>query len=160
MALLLQNGSYLLVTPADAPAGKLLLRGDAGAVYHSLAPAWRTANFGDGTTAVSWTSPLDPAERKIYTVNASTELNAISDRIKSVDVTLSGLAALAGLHIYGITNDDTQVSIWFEINSGDQSRPGWNPPGEVHLVTVSITSMGGHTFERTIALRISQLGRG
>lgn len=162
MALLLQNphaGSYLLTQSAGAPSGKLLTRGDPGAVYHAIAPTWRVANFGDGTTTVAWGSPLDPNERKTYTINASTELNGINDRIQSVDVILSGLAALAGLHIYGVTNDDTQVSIWFEVDAVDRTRSGWNPPGEVHLVTITISTMGGHIFERTAALRVMQLGR-
>jgi hypothetical protein len=159
MALLLQNGSYLLSQSAGVPAGKLLTRGDPGAVYHAVAPAWRTANFGDGTTNVAWAAPLDPAERKTYTISASTELNAIGDQIQSVQVALSGLAALAGLHIYGVTNDATNVSIWFEIDEIDRSRPAWNPPGEVHLVTITITGTSGHVFERTAALRIRQIGR-
>ena len=159
MALLLQDGSYLLTQAASVPLGKLLIRGDPGAVFHSLAPAWRTASFGDGTTNVAWPSPLDPSERKAYTLSASTELNGISDKIQSVDVALSGIAALAGLHVYGVTNDDTAVTIWFEVNSGDRSRPGWNPPGETHVVTVTITSMGGHIFQRDVALRVAQLFR-
>jgi hypothetical protein len=156
MALLLQDGSYLQLQTDGTPVGKILLRGDQGAVFHALAPPWRTANFGTGGI-VSWTSSLDPSERKIYTVNAATELNGIDDKINSVGVELSGLAALAGLEIYGVTNDDTQVSIWFQVNEADRSRPGWNAPGEVHLVTVTITSMGGHVFQRDVALRISQL---
>ena len=159
MALLLQDGSYLLTQEAGTPLGKLLIRGDPGAVFHSLAPAWRTANFGDGTTNVAWASPLDPSERKAYTLLVSTELNGINDQIRSVDVALSGIAALAGLHIYGVTNDDTAITIWFEVDSADRSRPGWNPPGEVHIVTVTITSMGGHIFQRDVALRVAQLYR-
>ena len=159
MALLLQDGSYLLTQQASEPLGRLLIKGDPGAIYHALAPAWRTANFGDGSTNVAWASPLDPSERKTYTLNASTELNGIADRIQSVDVALSGLAALAGLQIYGVTNDDTAVSIWFEVGSGDRSRPGWNPPGELHLVTVTITSMTGHVFQRDVSLRVVQLYR-
>jgi hypothetical protein len=157
MALLLQNGSYLQLQTGGSASGKILLKGDPGAVFHALAPPWRTANFGDGTTIVSWTSALDPSERKIYTVNAATELNGINDTISSVNVELSGLAALVGLRIYGVTNDLTQVSIWFEINPADRARPGWASPGETHLVTVTITSMGGHIFQRDISLRILQL---
>lgn len=157
MALLLQDGSYLQLQIGGAASGKMLLKGDSGAVFHALAPPWRTADFGDGTTVVSWTSPLDPSEKKIYTINASTELNGIADAIQSVDVSLSGLAALVGLQVYGVTNDLTQVSIWFQVNGADQSRPGWAAPGEVHLVTVTITSMGGHIFQRDVSLRILQL---
>lgn len=157
MALLLQNGSYLLLQTAGEPSGKLLLPGDPGAVYHALAPPARTANFGDGTASVSWGSPLDPNERKIYTVNASTELNGIGDTISSVDVALSGLSALAGLRIYSVTNDLTHVSIWLEINPSDRSRPGWLPPGETHVITVTITSMGGHVFQRDVSLKIVEL---
>lgn len=157
MALLLQNNSYLLLQTNGVASGKLLLRGDQGAVFHALAPPWRTANFGTGTSTVSWPSALDPSERKIYTVNAAQELNGISDTINSVGVELSGLAALAGLQIYGVTNDATQISIWFQINTADRARAGWNAPGEVHLVTVTVTSMGGHVFQRDVALRITQL---
>ncbi len=157
MALLLQDGSYLMLQTGGTASGKLLIKGDPGAVFHALAPPWRTANFGDGTTVVSWSSGLDPSERKIYPVNAATELNGINDTIQSVDVQLSGLAILAGLRIYGVTNDQTQISIWFEINEADRARAGWTPPGETHLVTVTVTSMGGHIFQRDISLRIVQL---
>jgi hypothetical protein len=157
MALLLQDGSYLLVQQASAPVGVLLVRGDPGAIYHTLAPSWRTANFGDGTTTVSWTSPLDPGERKTYTIDCTTELNAIEDRILSVTVTLSALASLAGLRIYGVTNDQTQVTVWFEIAAADRSRPGWNDPGEVHFVTVSVMGMSGHTFERMASITVKNL---
>lgn len=157
MALLLQDGSYLLLQTGGSPSGILLTRGDPGAVFHAAAPPWRTADFGDGTAIVSWSGALDPNERKIYTVNAATELNGIQDSIRSVDVEMSGLAILSGLRIYGVTNDQTQVSIWFEINPADRSRPGWQAPGEVHIVTVTVTSMGGHIFQRDISLRISEL---
>lgn len=157
MALLLQNGSYLLLTESNVPVGRLLLLGDSGAVFHSLAPAWRTANFGNGSTVVAWSSPLDPSERKTYTIDASTELNGIADSIKSVTISLSGLASLAGLTVYGVTNDNSNVTIWFEIASANRSRPGWAPPGETHLVTLQIVTMGGHIFERTAALKISQI---
>ena len=157
MALLLQDGSYLLLQTGGSPSGILLLRGDPGAVFHAAAPAWRTADFGDGTSIVSWSGPLDPNERKIYTINVGTELNGIQDTIRSVDVEMSGLAVLSGLRIYGVTNDQTQVSIWFEINAADRSRPGWQSPGETHLVTVTVTSMGGHIFQRDASLRISEL---
>lgn len=158
MALLLQDGSYLLLQEAGVPAGKLLLKGDAGAVFHALAPTWRTASFGDGSTSVSWLSPLDPSERKTYTVDASRELNGINDRIRSVVITPSGLAVLSGLIIYGVTNDNTNVTVWFEINPADRTRTGWNGVGEVHFVTVQITTMNGHIFERNASLKIAQLG--
>ena len=158
MALLLQDGSYLLLQEAGVPAGKLLLKGDQGAVFHALAPAWRTAAFGDGSTRVSWVSPLDPSERKTYTIDASRELNGINDRIRSITVIPSGLAVVAGLIIYGVTNDNTNVTIWFEIDPADRTRSGWNSPGEVHYVTVQITTMNGHIFERNASLTIAQLG--
>lgn len=157
MPLLLQDGSYLLLQEAGEPAGKLLLKGDPGAVFHAIAPAWRTADFGNGTSIVSWGGPLDPNERKIYTINAATELNGIQDSIRSVYVEMSGLAVLSGLRIYGVTNDQTQVSIWFEINPADRSRTGWRPPGETHIVTITVTSMDGHIFQRDASLRISEL---
>ena len=158
MPLLLQDGSYLLLQEAGAPTGKLLLKGDPGAVFHALAPTWRTANFGDGTSGVSWGSPLDPSERKTYTIDASRELNGINDSIRSVVIVPSGLAVLSGLIIYGVTNDNTNVTIWFEIDPEDRTRAGWNPPGEVHYVTVQITTMNGHIFERNASLTIAQLG--
>ncbi len=157
MALLLEDGSYLLLELNTEPAGKLLLRGDPGAIFHSLAPDWRTANFGTGTTEVAWTSPLDPSERKIYTVDTATELRAVGDTIQSVTVTLSGTAVLAGLEIYGVTNDDTNVSIWLQVGVADRGRSGWTAPGEVHVITVQVTGQSGHVFERDIDLRVSQL---
>ena len=158
MALLLEDGSYFLIESNAQPVGKMLIKGDPGAVFHAMAPAWRTASFGDGTTVVAWRSPLDPSERKTYTIDASIELNAIGDQIKSVTVVMSGLAILAGLRIYGITNDTRNVTIWFEIDPADRARPGWKSPGETHLVTIQIAGMGGHIFERTASLIISQLG--
>jgi hypothetical protein len=157
MALLLQDGSYLMLQALGASVGKMLLKGDPGAVFHTLAPTWRTANFGNGTTAVSWSSPLDPGERKTYTVDVSTELNGINDTILSVTATLSGLAVLAGLKIYGVTYDTLRVTLWLEILESDRSRAAWNPPGETHVITVSVTSMSGQVFERSIALRVVQL---
>jgi hypothetical protein len=106
---------------------------------------------------VSWTSPLDPSERKTYTIDASQELNGINDSINSATVSLSGLAALSGLTIYGVTNDNTNVTVWFEISPADRARPGWKAPGETHIVTVTVTSMGGHIFQRDASLRISEL---
>jgi hypothetical protein len=157
MALLLQDGSYLMLQAQGLSSGKLLLKGDPGAVFHTLAPAWRTANFGNGTTAVSWSAPLDPGERKTYSVDASTELNGINDTILSVTATLSGLAILAGLKIYGVTNDDKRVTLWLEILEADRARAAWNPPGETHVITVSIIAMTGQVFERSISLRVVQL---
>ncbi len=156
MALLLQDGSYLLLQTNGEPDGKLLLRGDPGAVYHALAPSWRTASFGEGASIVAWPSALDPNERKIYTIDASRELGGINDVIGSVNVQMSGLAILAGLRIYGVTSDSTHVSIWFEINAADRARSAWTA-GETHLVTVTITAMGGQIFQRDVSLKIGQL---
>lgn len=153
MALLLQSGDYLRLQPGG---GKLLLRGDQGAVIHVLAPAWRTADFGNGTTSPAWTSPLDPSELLEYTVNCGTELGGVGSSIASVTVTLSGLAIVAGLRIYGQTNDATNVTIWFNVDPADRVKTNWNPPGEVHTVTVTVTAMSGQIFERTISLTIRQ----
>lgn len=156
MALLIQDGSYLVTQKNSAPIGKLLLKGDPGAVYHMIAPTWRRADFGNGTTSVAWTSPLDPSELKAFTIDASTELDGIADKIAMVDLTLSGLAAIAGLRIYGVTNDDRMVTVWFNVDEAERAKPAWNPPGETHTITCTITSMNGHIFERTVSLRISQ----
>lgn len=155
MALLLNSGGYL----RRADNARILLIGDPGAVFHVIAPQWRRADFGNGTTTVSWTSGLDPSELKAYTIDCATEMNGIGDRIMTVDLTLSGLAVAAGLQIYAITNDLTNVTVWFQIDPAERVKVNWNPPGETHLITCHVTSLGGHVFERTISLRIVQLGQ-
>lgn len=152
MALLLQSGDYL----RKQDGAKLLTQGDPGAVFHVLAPSWRTADFGNGLTAVSWPAPLDPSELLEFTVNCGTELNGVNSRISTVQVTLSGLAIAAGLEIYGTTNDLTNVTIWFSVDPAERVKANWNPPGEVHLVTVTVTAMSGQIFERTVSLTIRQ----
>lgn len=155
MALLLNSGGYL----RTAASARILLIGDPGAVFHVIAPAWRRADFGNGTTAVGWTSGLDPSELKAYTIDCTTEMNGIADRIMTVDLTLSGLATTAGLQVYAITNDETQITVWFQIDPAERVKPNWNPPGETHLITCRVVSLGGHVFERTISLKIVQLGQ-
>lgn len=155
MALLLGSSGYLLLHSG----GQLLLIGDPGAVYHTIAPIWRTANFGNGTTTVSWPSPLDPSEIKNYSIDCRVEMDGISSRISAVQVALSPLAVTAGLMIYGVTNDASFVTMWFMIDLSEQQKPNWTPPGEVHTVTCTVTSMDGEIFERTISLTIRQLGQ-
>lgn len=155
MALLLGSSSYLLLHSG----GRILLIGDPGAVHHTIAPIWRTANFGNGTTAVSWSSPLDPSELKNYSIDCSVEMDGIGSRISTVQVALSPLAVTAGLMIYGVTNDASFVTMWFVIDLLEQQKPNWDPPGEVHTVTCTVTSMDGEVFERTISLIIRQLGQ-
>lgn len=155
MALLLGSSGYLLLHSG----GQILLSGDPGAVYHTIAPIWRTANFGNGTTTVSWPSPLDPSELKNYSIDCSVEMDGIGSRISTVQVALSPLAVTAGLMIYGVTNDASFVTVWFMIDPLERVKPNWDPPGEVHTVTCTVTSMDGEVFERTISLIIRQLGQ-
>ena len=155
MALLLGDGSYLLL----GDNGKILLTGDQGAVYHTLSPAWRTLAYGNGTTSLSWTSPLDPSEMKNYTINCSQELDGISSRIANVDLDLDLLSVAAGLQIYGMTNDATNVTVWFNIDAAERTKPNWNPPGEVQVMRCTVTALDGHIFERTIALSVMQVGQ-
>lgn len=155
MALVLGNGSYLLLFGG----GKLLLDGDPGAISHALAPSWRTVNLGNGTTTVTWTNPLDPNELKNYTIDCSVEMDGISNRIASVSLVLSPLAVAAGLRIYGITNDMTNITVWFQIDEDERNHPGWEPPGEIHTLLCTVNAMDGQIFERTIALPIRRLGQ-
>lgn len=154
MALLLEQGGYLLL----AGGGKILLQGDPGAVPHVLAPPWRTASAGTTNTTAAWPQPLDPSELKYYTVDWSGELDATGDRILSSLVTPSDLATLAGLRIRSETNDNTRVTIWFEIDAADRNKADWNA-GQVHHVTSTITTMGGQVLERTVSLRVQHLGQ-
>lgn len=129
-------------------------------VAHILAPPWRTVDFGDGTTATNWLGPLDPGELKAYTVNCSKELDAVSAQISKISMEMSGLAVLAGLKIFARTNDTRNVTIWLYVDEDDRVKSNWNPPGELHTLTCTITSSRGQVFERTIGLKIKQLGYG
>lgn len=155
MALLLQQGGYL----RTQDFGKILLIGDDGAVVHVLAPAWRTADAGNGTGTVAFPSPLDPAEMKAYTINWSIEMDGAGDRIATSTLTLDPVAVSAGLEIHATTNDQKNVTVWFRVADGETTNARWNGAGEVHRFTSTVTTMGGQTFERTISLPVRQLGQ-
>jgi|SRR4051794_39572270 hypothetical protein len=125
---------------------------------HINAPSWRTADFGDGTTRVAWTSALDPGEYKAYTIDCSRELSTGGNRIESITIALSGLAILAGLQIGDQTNDDTHITLWLMINPADRVRPNWDGEGERHTLTCTIEVTDGQRFERDVTLQIKQLG--
>lgn len=129
------------------------------AVAHIIAPSWRTADFGDGTTPVAWTSPLDPGETKAYTIDCSRELVSTENRIETVNVVLDGLAVLAGLRIQDQSFDRSHITLWLTINPADRTRSSWDGPGETHYMTCTINITDGQRFERDIALRIRQLGQ-
>ena len=155
MALLLKQGGYL----RTATFGKMLLIGDEGAVVHVLAPAWRTADAGNGTGAVGFPSPLDPSELKAYTINWATEMDGIGDRIASSSLTLDPLAVAAGLMVHSTTNDQRNVTVWFRITDAEKGNARWNGQGETHRLTSTVTAMGGQVFERTVSITIRQLGQ-
>ncbi len=125
---------------------------------HFNAPSWRTADFGDGTARVAWTSALDPGELKAYTIDCSTELVNVDNRIEAVDLTPSGLAVLAGLQLGEITNDRSNITVWLSINPADRSRVNWQGEGERHTLTCRINVTDGQIFERDVTLQIKQLG--
>jgi hypothetical protein len=141
-----------------AALGLRTVPGGFDIVPHINAPAWRTADFGDGSARVSWRSALDPGEKKAYTINCGTEL-AGENRIEIVNVALSGLAVLAGLRIRAMSNDLTNVTLWLEVNATDRTRPNWNGDGETHTLTCTIDVTDGQRFERDVAIQIKQLGQ-
>jgi hypothetical protein len=127
-------------------------------VPHINAPLWRTADFGNGTERVAWTSPLDPGEFKAYTVDCSREISG-TNRIETYQVVPSGLATLAGLVIQDQSHDDTKITLWLLIAPDSRNRPNWDGAGEVHVITCSIESTDGQRYERDISLPIKQLGQ-
>lgn len=133
--------------------------GEIEMVAHINAPPWRTADFGNGSNRVSWLSALDPGEKKAYTINCSTELGDPNNRIEILNVTLSGLAILAGLRIRAISYDRTNVTLWLEIDEADRFRPNWDGAGETHTMTCTIDVTDGQRFERDVSLQICQLGQ-
>jgi hypothetical protein len=132
---------------------------DFETVPHINAPAWRTADFGDGSARVAWSSPLDPGEKKAYTIDCGTELVDPTNRIEIVNVELSGLASLAGLRIRAISYDRSRITLWLEINDADKIKENWSGAGETHTLTCTIDITDGQRFERTVSLQIKQLGQ-
>ena len=124
---------------------------------HFNAPAWRTADFGDGTTRVAWTSALDPGEFKAYTIDCSRELVSSGNKIETAEVVPSALAVLAGLVMADQTNDDTHITLWLSINPADRTRPNWDGDGERHVLTCTIEVTDGQRFQRDVSLQIKQL---
>ncbi len=155
MALLLKQGGYLRTKSLD----KILLIGDDGAVVHVLAPAWRTADAGNGTGAVSFPAPLDPSELKAYTINWATEMDGIGDRIATSALVLDPLAVSAGLMVHATTNDQRNVTVWFKVADSEKGNARWGGQGETHRLTSTVTAMGGQVFERTVSLTVRQLGQ-
>jgi hypothetical protein len=133
--------------------------GEVEIVVHINAPAWRTADFGNGGSRVSWRSPLDPGEKKAYTIDCSTELSDQTNRIEIVTITLSGLAILAGLRIRAMSYDRTNITLWLEIDELDRFKPSWEGEGETHTLTCTIDVTDGQRFERDVSLQIKQLGQ-
>ena len=133
--------------------------GEIETVAHINAPAWRTADFGDGSSRVSWRSALDPGEKKAYTINCSTELSDQTNRIEIVKVTLSGLAILAGLRIRAMSYDRSNITLWLEIDQSDRFKSNWEGDGETHTLTCTIDVTDGQRFERDVSLQIKQLGQ-
>jgi hypothetical protein len=133
--------------------------GEIESVAHINAPAWRTADFGNGGSRLSWLSALDPQEKKAYTINCASELGDLPNRIEILKVTLSGLAILAGLRIRAISYDRTNITLWLEVNQADRFRPSWEGAGETHTLTCTIDVTDGQRFERDVSLQIRQLGQ-
>ncbi len=129
------------------------------AVPHIRAPAWRTADFGDGSSRVGWTQALDPGEFKAYTLDVSRELASADNRIETATVTPSGLAVLTGLIIQEQTKDNTTLTLWMRIDPDDQAKDAWSGQGETHTMTVTIEVTDGQRFERDVSLQIKQLGQ-
>jgi hypothetical protein len=128
-------------------------------VAHMLAPSWRTADFGDGSSAVAWASPLDPSETKAYTINCASELATADNRIETLSVVPSGVATLAGLVVQEITYDRANITLWLTIAPDARNRSNWNGAGETHFLTVTITVTDGQRFERDVSLVVRQLGQ-
>lgn len=126
---------------------------------HLIAPPWRTADFGDGSTRVAWTSALDPGEIKAYTIDCSRELLATGNVIQTISIVPSSLSVLAGLRIDDQTNDDVRITLWLSINPDDRNRDGWNGDGERHTLTCTIEVTDGQRFERDVTLQIKQIGQ-
>lgn len=124
---------------------------------HFNAPPWRTADFGDGTTRVAWTSALDPGEFKAYTIDCSRELVSSANKIETADVEPSALAVLAGLWTADQTNNDTHITLWLTINPADRTRANWDGDGERHTLTCTIEVTDGQRFQRDVTLQIKQL---
>jgi microcompartment protein CcmK/EutM len=127
-------------------------------VAHFVAPPWRTADFGDGSVPVVWASPLDPGERKAYSVDCTRELGS-TNIIEVLDVAPSGLALLAGLQVSGMSHSTSLITVWMEINPADRTRLNWNGAGETHYLTFTINVSDGQRFQRDAALTIRQLGQ-
>lgn len=145
---------------ATATATRSVPQGEHPTLPHMRAPAWRTADFGDGSAPVNWLAPLDPSELKAYTIDCSRELTSSrTSRIMGISVQLSGLAIAAGLRIYGSSSDDTHVTIWFDLVESERVKVNWNPPGEVHTIVCRITASDGQIYERDAHLRVRQLGQ-
>jgi hypothetical protein len=128
-------------------------------VAHMLAPSWRTADFGDGSAAVAWASPLDPSETKAYTIDCSRELATTDNRIETLSVVPSGVASLAGLTVQEITYDRANITLWMTVAPDARNRANWSGPGETHYLTVTITVTDGQRFERDVSIVVRQLGQ-
>ena len=129
-------------------------------VPHILAPSWRTADFGDGTSPVNFAQALDPGEVKAYTIDCSREIPSSDNKIEVYTITLSALAALAGLRIRDESKDRSTITLWLQIDPADRSKPNWDGAGETHVMTCRIEVTDGQIFERDISITIKQLGQG
>ena len=147
---LMDGGDFLLMT-----GGPLILAEDTAVDIHYVAPFWRLANAGNGTSAVSWTGPLDPNGLYYFTIDWSTELGATLDTIFTVETTLSPTAIVAGLLIHAETFDTTSVTVWLKVDPAMQSSNAWTK-GETHKINSRITTERGQIFDRAINLTVKQ----
>lgn len=154
MALLLKQPGYLTLKMG----GKMLLKGDPGAIIHLLGPQWRTVDAGNGqSTAITFSSPLDPQEIKYYTIDWTVEMAGTSDTIATSDLTLSPAATAAGVTIRATTNDTSKVTLWLTIADDMKSASQWQGAGETHTLSNRITTTAGQIFERTIRLIVRHI---
>ena len=148
---LMDGGDFLLMT-----GGPFVLAEDDTVDIHYIAPSWRLANAGNGTSAVIWTAPLDPNGIYYFTVDWSTELNATGDAIFTANTVLSDAAAVAGIIIHAETFDATTVTIWLKVDPALQDSPDFSTPGEVHQINSQITTERGQVFDRSVTLTVRQ----
>lgn len=147
---LMDGGDFLLMT-----GGPLILAEDDAVDIHYVAPTWRLANAGNGTSAVAWTGPLDPNGLYYFTVDWATELTATQDAIFTVETTLSPTAVVAGLLIHAETHSTTAVTVWLKVDPAMLSSPAWTK-GETHQINSKIVTERGQVFDRTINLTVKQ----
>jgi hypothetical protein len=58
-----------------------------------------------------------------------------------------------------MTNDSSNITVWFNIDPAERGKPNWAPPGETHAMLCTVTSLSGEIFERRVGLPVAQLGQ-